>query len=70
MRMSLLALLPLTLLCACGKAPEPPKPEPVPKLFETQRNALDKAKALEGQMQDAADAQRKKVEEQTGKSEP
>ncbi len=67
MRTSILALLPLALLCACSKTPEPPKPEPVPKLFETQRNELDKAKALEGQMQEAADAQRKKMEEQAGK---
>jgi hypothetical protein len=67
MRKSLLTLLTVPLLCACGKAPEPPKPEPVPKLFETQRKALDKAKALEGQMQEAADAQRKKMEEEAGK---
>jgi hypothetical protein len=67
MRKSLLTLLTLPFLCACGKAPEPPKPEPVPKLFETQRKALDKAKALEGQMQEAADAQRKKMEEEAGK---
>ena len=67
MRNSLLTLLALTLLCACGKVPEPPKPEPVPKLFETQRKALDKAKALEGQMQEDAATQRKKIEEQTDK---
>jgi outer membrane biogenesis lipoprotein LolB len=67
MRNSLLTLLALTLLCACGKAPAPPKPEPVPKLFETQRNDLDKAKALEGQMREAAAAQRKKIEEEAGR---
>ena len=67
MRKSLLTLLPLALLCACGKTPEPPKPEPVPKLFETQRNALDKAKALEGQMQKDADKEQKQMEEQVDK---
>jgi hypothetical protein len=67
MHKSLLTLLALTLLSACGKAPEPPKPEPVPKLFETQRKALDRAKALDSQVQEDAAAQRKKIEEQTDK---
>ncbi len=67
MHKSITALLPLALLCACGKTPEPPKPEPVPKLFESQRNALDKAKALEGQMQEDADQEKKKMEEQVDK---
>jgi hypothetical protein len=67
MRKLLFTLLPLTFMCACGKTPEPPKPEPVPKIFSTQRDALEKAKALEGQMQETADAQRKKMEEQTDK---
>jgi hypothetical protein len=67
MRKLLFTLLPFTFLIGCDKAPTPPKPEPVPKLFETQRNELDKAKALEGQMQDAAEAQRQKLEEETNK---
>jgi hypothetical protein len=67
MRTLLVALLPLSLLSACGQAPEPPKPDPVPKLFETQRNALDKARAVEGQVQEAADAEKKKLEEEAGK---
>ena len=67
MNKSIFVVLPLALLCACDKTPAPPKPEPVPKLFETQRNALDKAKALEGKMQEAADAQKKMMEEQAGK---
>lgn len=66
MRILRFTLLPLALLAGCDQSPPPPKPEPVPKLFETQRNALDKAKALEGQMQQAADAEKKKLEEQTG----
>ncbi|MGA7951699.1 MAG: hypothetical protein WCA45_16315 [Thiobacillaceae bacterium] len=66
MRKSLFTLLPLALLCACGETPEPPKPEPVPKIFATQRNALDKAKALNAQTQEDAAAQRKKIEEETG----
>jgi outer membrane biogenesis lipoprotein LolB len=67
MRKLLFTLLPFALLTGCDEAPTPPKPEPVPKLFETQRNELEKAKALEGQMQGAADAQRQKMEEETGK---
>lgn len=67
MRKLLFILLPFVLLTSCDKAPTPPKPQPVPKLFETQRNELGKAKALEGQMQEAADAQRKKMEEEAGK---
>lgn len=67
MRILQFTLLPLALLAGCDQSPPPPKPEPVPKLFETQRKELDKAKALEGQMQDAADAQQKKLEEEAGK---
>jgi hypothetical protein len=65
MRLRFVALIPLTLLCACDKAPLPPKPEPVPKVFETQRDALAKAKAVEGQVQDAAAAEKKKIDEET-----
>ena len=67
MQKLLLFLFPLALLCACGQSPQPPKPEPVPKLFESQRKDLDKVKALEGQMQEDANAQKKKIEEQTDK---
>lgn len=53
------------LLSACDPAP-PPQPEtartPNP-VFETQIQAMEKAKAVEGQMNDAAEAQRKRLNE-------
>ncbi len=53
------------LLTACDPTP-PPQPEtgraPNP-VFETQIQALEKAKAVEGQLMDAAEAQRKQEEE-------
>jgi hypothetical protein len=67
MRRRLVALLPLTLLYACEKAPSPPNPPPVPKVFATQRDALDKAKAVEGQVLNAADAEKKQIDEETRK---
>lgn len=60
--------LPLALiLTACDQTP-PPQPktaqQPAP-IFNTQIQALDKAKAVEGQTLDAAAAQRKQVDEAT-----
>ena len=61
-------LIPLALtLTACDPTP-PPQPQTEPKpnpVFETQIQALEKARAVEGQVMDAADAQRKRVEEAT-----
>jgi hypothetical protein len=61
-------LIPLVLLlAACDHSP-PPKPEtgrePNP-VFETQIQAVGKARAVEGQVLDAAEAQRKQVEAAT-----
>ena len=61
-------LIPLTLiLTACDPTP-PPQPEtertPNP-VFETQIQALEKAKAVEGQVMDAAEAQRKQMDAAT-----
>lgn len=44
------------LLAAC-------KPEPPPDIIRPQREALDKAKALEGQMQKDADQQRRTIDD-------
>ncbi len=62
------ALIPalLLLLAACEETVPPPEPEidrrqPNPA-FETQIQAIDKARAVEGQMLDAAEAQRQKIE--------
>lgn len=62
------SLIPLALLLtACDPTP-PPQPEteraPNP-VFETQIRAMEKARAVDGQVQDAAAAQRKQMEEAT-----
>ena len=59
-------LIPLALiLTACDAAP-PPQPEtgrePNPA-FEAQIQAVEKARAVEGQVMDAAEAQRKQMDE-------
>jgi hypothetical protein len=61
-------LIPLVLvLAACDPTP-PPQPEterqPNPA-FETQIKAMEKARAVEGQVNDAAEAQRKQIDEAT-----
>jgi hypothetical protein len=61
-------LIPLALiLTACDPTP-PPQPEterqPNP-VFETQIQAMEKARAVEKQMQEAAEAQRKQLEAET-----
>lgn len=53
-----LILASLLLLAACGGDDQP-------KLFQDQREALDKAKAVEGKLLDQAEQQRKAMEEQT-----
>ncbi len=60
-------LLPLVLLlAACEPAPPPPETERQPNpAFETQIQAMEKARAVEGQVMDAAEAQRKQMEEAT-----
>ena len=59
-------LIPLVLLLsACDPTP-PPQPETERKpnpVFETQIQAVRKAQAVEGQVMDAADAQRKQIDE-------
>lgn len=61
-------LIPLALiLSACDPTP-PPQPEteraPNP-VFETQIQAVEKARAVEGQVMDASEAQRKQMDEAT-----
>ena len=62
------AFIPLAcLLSACDPTP-PPQPETARKpnpVFETQIQAVEKARAVEGQVMDATNAQRKQVEEAT-----
>ncbi|MCE5181347.1 MAG: hypothetical protein LLG15_06055 [Betaproteobacteria bacterium] len=61
-------LLAATLLAACEEKPyQPPVPraepdKPAAKLFEPQREALDKAKSVEKTLEQAAQAQGKAVE--------
>ncbi|MFO7542303.1 MAG: hypothetical protein R6W97_05740 [Thiobacillus sp.] len=59
-------LIPLvTILAACDPSP-PPQPEtghaPNP-VFEAQIQAMEKARAVEGQVMESAEAQRKQMEE-------
>lgn len=62
-------LIPLVLiLAACDRTPPPPAPEtarPPNPVFETQIQAVKKAQAVEGQVMDAADAQRKQIDDAT-----
>lgn len=51
----------LLLLIACGPNDNEPPP---PKLFEDQRDALDKAKALDPALQKQDEEQRKAIEQQ------
>ncbi|MBW8369541.1 MAG: hypothetical protein K0M66_00965 [Thiobacillus sp.] len=59
-------LIPLGLiLTACDPSP-PPQPEterPPNPVFETQIQAIEKARAVEGQVKEAAEAQRKQMDE-------
>jgi len=59
-------LIPLGLiLTACDPSP-PPQPEterPPNPVFETQIQAMEKARAVEGQVMEAAEAQRKQMDE-------
>jgi hypothetical protein len=59
MKIVLTALACLTLLAACDNGGPPPK------IYETQRDALDKAKAVDATVQQAAEQQRRAEEEQT-----
>jgi outer membrane lipoprotein-sorting protein len=52
-------LCTLLLLSACGQSSD----QPPPKLFEDQRAALDKAKAVEAELQAQAEKQRKAIEQ-------
>ena len=57
----LLAALCGLLLSACGRDEQPPPP----KLFESQRNAMDKAKGVEDTLQRQADQQLQDIDRQT-----
>ena len=65
-------LIPLVLmLAACDNTVPPPPPKTDPavsgsdRLFDTQRSALEKARAVNGQVNAAAEAQRKQLEQTT-----
>lgn len=54
-------LCTLLLLGACGQSEN----QPAPKLFQDQRDVLDKAKAVDPAMQKQDEEQRKALEQQT-----
>lgn len=58
-----IALCTLLLLTACSPGNE--EKTPPPKLFKEQRDALDKAKAVDAAQQEQAEKQRKEMEQQT-----
>jgi hypothetical protein len=63
-----LTLIPLVLaLAACDSSPPPhPKTVSAPNpVFEAQIQAVDKARAVEGQVMDAAAAQRRQIDQAT-----
>ncbi|MGE5320772.1 MAG: hypothetical protein ACM3KD_11370 [Hyphomicrobiaceae bacterium] len=63
-------LIPLVLaLAACDRTPPQPETEhKASPVFESQIQTVRKAKAVAGQVMDAADAQRKQVDEATQQS--
>ena len=67
--MKILVAALLLILAACDGSVPPPEPDiesrqPNPT-FETQIEAVDKAGAVEGQLLDAAEAQRQQVDQAT-----
>lgn len=59
-------LVPLTLLLAACDVSPPPQPQtdtrPPNPVFETQIQAIEKARAVEGQMTEAAEAQKRQLD--------
>lgn len=49
------------LLAGCGREDQPPPP----KLFASERNALEKSKGVEDQVLQQADQQRRDIDQQT-----
>jgi hypothetical protein len=60
----LAVLLSLTLLCACDGGSSKEAASPAPRIFGTQRDALDKAKAVQDTLKQAAELRRQEPVEQ------
>ncbi|MDP3420634.1 MAG: hypothetical protein Q8S10_06910 [Thiobacillus sp.] len=63
----ILMIAGMLLLAACDPTP-PPQPEterPPNPVFETQIQAMEKARAVEGQVMEAAEAQRRQMDAAT-----
>lgn len=58
-------LIPMIgLLAACDASPPPPPQERAPNpVFEAQIQAVEKARAVQGQVREAAEAQKQQMEE-------
>ncbi len=61
-------LIPLLIMLSACDSATPPQPKTAPQpnaIFDTQVEAVKKARAVEGQLLDAATAQRKQIDEAT-----
>ncbi|OGU20815.1 MAG: hypothetical protein A2580_03650 [Hydrogenophilales bacterium RIFOXYD1_FULL_62_11] len=65
MKRTLILLVMCLSACDVSPPPQPQTERPPNPVFETQIQAMKKAQAVEGQVLDAAEAQRKQVEEAT-----
>jgi hypothetical protein len=62
MRPARILLACLILLCACD-SPSKQAGSPPPRIFDTQRNALDKAKGVQDTLNRAAEQQRRQADQ-------
>lgn len=59
---TLIAIFSLATLSGCGDSPQT-ESKPQDHVWKAQTDSLDKAKAVEGMLQDAAQQQRQKIDE-------
>lgn len=62
MKQRVLPLLLLLAACDSSAPPQPETPRASSQVFDTQIQAIDKARGVESQIKDAADAQRRQLE--------
>lgn len=62
MKRTLIPMLFLLAACDSTTPPQPETPRASSPVFDTQIQAIDKARGVEGQLESAADAQRRQLE--------